>query len=127
MRASNNGDLGTGREQDNERGGFSQTTIGGQSMIEFPNYSRSYDQTRRAVRFWGHDSALETTFFIDEGALKQLQPGIRSDESSFLNVFDWNRDVICAAAAKIYVRGSRGSYDLTAANFERICLSSWLA
>ena len=36
MRASNNGDLGTGREQDNERGGFSQTTIGGPSMIEFP-------------------------------------------------------------------------------------------
>jgi len=28
----------------------------------------------RAVRFWGYDSALETTFFIDEGALKQLQP-----------------------------------------------------
>ncbi|WP_456626522.1 DUF1488 family protein [Bradyrhizobium sp. URHC0002] len=30
-------------------------------MIEFPNHSRSYDQTRRAVRFWGHDSALEAT------------------------------------------------------------------
>jgi len=71
----------------------------------------------RAVRFWGYDSALETTFFIDEGALKQLQPCIRSDESSCLNLFDRNRDVIGAAAAKIYVRGSRGSYDLTAAIF----------
>ena len=86
-------------------------------MIEFPNHSRSYDQTRRAVRFWGHDSALETTFFIYEGALKRIQPDIRPDESGVLNAFDCNRDAICAAAAKVYVRGSRGSYDLTAANF----------
>ena len=86
-------------------------------MIEFPNHSRSYDQTRRAVRFWGHDSALEATFFIDEGALKRIQPDARPDESGFLNAFDCNRDVICAAAAKVYVRGSRGSYDLVAANF----------
>ena len=88
-----------------------------QSMIEFPNHSRSYDQTRRAVRFWGYDSALEATFFIDEGALRRIQPDARPDESGFLNVFDCNRDVICAAAAKVYVRGSRGSYDLVTANF----------
>jgi hypothetical protein len=88
-----------------------------QSMIEFPNHSRSYDQTRRAVRFWGHDSALETSFFIDESALKRIQPDASPDESGFLNVFDRNRDAICAAAAKIYVRGSRGSYNLVAANF----------
>jgi hypothetical protein len=86
-------------------------------MIEFPNHSRSYDQTRRAVRFWGHDSALETTFFIDEGALRRIQPDARQDEPGFLNVFDCNRDAICAAAAKVYVRGSRGSYDLVAENF----------
>ena len=86
-------------------------------MIEFPNHSRSYDQSRRAVRFWGHDSALETTFFILEGALKRLQPDTGPDESGLLNAFDCNRDVICAAAAKVYVRGSQGSYDLTAANF----------
>jgi Protein of unknown function (DUF1488) len=28
--------------------------------ISFPNHSRSYDTTRRAVRFWGYDSAMET-------------------------------------------------------------------
>jgi hypothetical protein len=27
--------------------------------------------------------------------------------------------VICAAAAKVYLRGSRGSYDLVAANFSK--------
>ena len=57
-------------------------------MIEFPNHSRSYDQTRRAVRFWGHDSALEATFFIDEGALRRIQPDARPDEPGFLNAFE---------------------------------------
>lgn len=89
----------------------------GPHMIEFPNHSRSYDRTRRAVRFWGHDSAIEASFFIDEGALKRIQPDARFDESGFLKAFDSNRDLICAAAAKVYVRGSRGSYDLVAANF----------
>ncbi|SIO41566.1 Protein of unknown function [Bradyrhizobium erythrophlei] len=86
-------------------------------MIYFPNHSRSYDSTRRAVRFWGHDSAIEASFFIDQDALTKIQPGTRPDESGFLNAFDSNRDLICAAAAKVYVRGSRGSYDLVAANF----------
>ena len=93
--------------------------IGSNRMIEFPNHSRSYDQTRRAVRFWGHDSALEATFFIDEGALRRIQPDARLDEAGFLNAFDCNRDAICAAAAKIYVRGGRGSYDLVAADFRK--------
>jgi len=88
-----------------------------QPMIEFPNHSRSYDRTRHAVRFWGHDSAMEASFFIDEDALRRIQPDARPDESGFLSAFDSNRDLICAAAAKLYVRGSRGSYDLVAANF----------
>ena len=86
-------------------------------MIDFPNHSRSYDLTRRAVRFWGHDSAIEASFFIDQEALRRIQPSASPDESGFLNAFDSNRDLICAAAAKVYVRGSRGSYDLVAANF----------
>ncbi len=86
-------------------------------MIEFPNYSRSYDRTRHAVRFWGHDSAMEASFFIDEDALKRIQPDARPDESGFLSAFDSKRDLICAAAAKLYVRGSKGSYDLVASNF----------
>jgi hypothetical protein len=86
-------------------------------MIEFPNHSRSYDRTRRAVRFWGHDSAIEASFFIEEEALKRIQPNTGYDESSLLHAFDSNRDLICAAAAKVYVRGTRGSYDLVAGNF----------
>ncbi|WP_245444280.1 DUF1488 family protein [Bradyrhizobium sp. Y36] len=69
------------------------------------------------MRFWGHDSAIEASFFIDEGALKRIQPGADATESGFLNAFDRNRDLICAAAARKYVRGSRGSYDLLAGDF----------
>jgi len=86
-------------------------------MIEFPNHSRSYDRTRRAVRFWGYDSAMEASFFIDEGALRRIQPDVHPTEWGFLDAFDSNRDLICAAAARVYVRGRRGSYDLIDTNF----------
>jgi hypothetical protein len=69
------------------------------------------------VRFWGHDSAIEASFFVAEDALKRIQPDARLDESGFLYAFDANRDLICAAAARMYVRGSKGSYDLVAADF----------
>jgi Protein of unknown function (DUF1488) len=86
-------------------------------VIDFPNHCRSYDPTRHAVRFWGHDSAMEASFFINEDALRRIAPDAPLDESGFLKAFDSNRDLICAAAARVYVRGSRGSYDLIAANF----------
>jgi len=85
--------------------------------INFPNQSRSYDATRRAVRFWGHDSALETSFFVNEDALKHIQPDMRFDEEGLLRAFDLNREQIYAAAAKIYTRGRKGSYELAPANF----------
>ncbi|XUJ35370.1 DUF1488 domain-containing protein [Bradyrhizobium japonicum] len=91
-------------------------------MIEFPNHSRSYDRTRRAVQFWGHDSAIEASFFINENALKRIQPDIGCDEPGFLRAFDSNRDLICAAAAKMYVRGSRGSTTWSPQIFEPIVL-----
>jgi hypothetical protein len=60
---------------------------------------------------------MEASFFIYEAALRRIQPDTRLDESGFLNAFDSNRDRICAAAAKVYVRGTRGSYDLDVNNF----------
>ena len=47
----------------------------------------------------------------------RIEPDAAASESGFLIAFDSNRDLICAAAAKLYVRGSRGSYELVAANF----------
>ena len=83
----------------------------------FPNQSRSYDATRRAVRFWGHDSAMEVSFFVTEDALKRIVPGMRFDETGLLGAFDANRDLIYATATKVYARGRRGSYDLVSADF----------
>jgi Protein of unknown function (DUF1488) len=85
--------------------------------LSFPNHSRSYDATRRAVRFWGHDSAMEASFFVTEEALKRVQPDMRFDEIGSLRAFDANRDLIHAAAARVYARGRRGSYDLVDTDF----------
>jgi hypothetical protein len=84
--------------------------------LSFPNKSRAFDATRRAVRFWGYDSAMEAAFFVTEDALRQLQPDMRFDEVGLLRAFDANRDLICATAAKVYARGHKGSYDIVAAD-----------
>ena len=85
--------------------------------LTFPNQSRSYDATRRAIRFWGYDSAMEASFFVDVEALKRIQPDLRFDETGLLSAFDSNRDLIYATAAKVYGRGHKGSYDLNPADF----------
>lgn len=85
--------------------------------LEFPNQSRFFDSTRRAVRFWGYDSAMESSFFVTEGALKQIQPDIRLDEAGLLSAFDANRELIYKTAFKVYARGRKGSYDLQGADF----------
>ena len=85
--------------------------------LSFPNSSRSYDTTRRAVRFWGHDSAMEATFFVTEDALRQIQPNVALDQDGALRVFDVNRPLIYAAAAKVYARAHKGSYDLVSSDF----------
>ena len=85
--------------------------------LNFPNQSRSYDATLRAVRFWGHDGAMEASFFVNEDALKRIQPDVRSDESGLLTVFDSHRDLIYAAATKAYRRGRKGSYELIPGDF----------
>lgn len=85
--------------------------------ISFPNHSRSYDTTRRAVRFWGYDRAMEASFFVSEDALKLLQPDMRVDEAGLLRAFDLHRALICATAAKVFMRGRKGSYDLLGSDF----------
>jgi hypothetical protein len=84
--------------------------------INFPNRSRSYDATRQAVRFWGYDQSMESSFFVTVDALSKLQPDIKTNAVDLLRAFDTNRDRIYAIAAKVYGRGRRGTYDLNAAD-----------
>ena len=84
--------------------------------INFPNRSRSYDATRQAVHFWGYDRSMESSFFVTVEALNRIQPNLRFDAVDLLRAFDINRDRIYAIAAKVYARGRRGSYELSAAD-----------
>src|SRR6476659_1436777 len=54
------------------------------TVLSFPNQSRVFDPTRRAVRFWGHDSAMEWSFFVTEDALRQVDPAVAGDEDAML-------------------------------------------
>lgn len=85
--------------------------------MNFPNQSRSYDATRRVVRFWGYDRSMERSFFVSVEALERIQPNLQADEVSLLRAFDMNRGLIYATAAKVYARSRKGSYDINAADF----------
>jgi hypothetical protein len=84
--------------------------------VNFPNQSRSYDATRQAVRFWGYDRAMESSFFVTVDALKQIQPNLQADAAGLLRAFDINREHIYAIAAKVYARGRKGFYQLNVAD-----------
>jgi hypothetical protein len=51
--------------------------------INFPIRSCSYDARRRAVRFWGYDRSMESSFFMMADALKQMQPNLHSMRPNF--------------------------------------------
>lgn len=88
--------------------------------LEFPNRSRSFDETRKAVRFVGHDGMFEVRFFVEAGAL--TKPDVEPQrtgalESKCLSTFDALRVSIHDVARKAYSRGRRDTYMLTAADF----------
>lgn len=85
--------------------------------LNFPNRSRSYDEKRDLVYFWGHDSALEVSFFVDGSALYKLNPQTRRGEAGYLEAFDIARDRIHETARKKYSRARKDAYLLTATDF----------
>ncbi|MCH9673700.1 MAG: DUF1488 domain-containing protein [Gammaproteobacteria bacterium] len=90
-------------------------------LVNFPNPSRSYDDERHGIHFWGYDQALEISYFIEAQALTKVSPDLQPDEAGFLGVFDAHYEQICAAADKRYTRQSKApyifAYTLTAADF----------
>ena len=89
--------------------------------ISFPNPSRSYDPDRRRIRFWGHDSAMEVSFFLEESAIFILYPKTKNTEAGILAAFDNAREIIFAVAAKIYAPGRyRRFYTLTGDQFSKV-------
>jgi hypothetical protein len=85
--------------------------------LSFPNLSRSYDAVRHRVRFWGHDSAMEVPFFIDEAALFRLKPKTANSEQAMLSTFDEMREQINAVARKVHAFDRRSFHVLMATDF----------
>ena len=94
-----------------------QPANGTNGRVAFPNQSRSYDATLRAVRFWGYDRSMENSFLVTSDALRRIEPNLQVDEASVLRAFDHNRERIVRIAAKVYARGRRRAYNLVAADF----------
>lgn len=88
--------------------------------LAFPNPSRSFDETRNAVRFIGHDGMFEVRFFIETGALVRSEATLSPTgmpEARYLSAFDEFRTSILDVAQKAYSRDRRDSYTLTASDF----------
>ena len=85
--------------------------------LAFPNESRSCDTTRRAIRFWAYDSAMEVPFFVTWDALHGLSPNTTESESELLRAFDAHRPQIYAVAERAYARQRKGSYELGPRDF----------
>ncbi|OOG67598.1 hypothetical protein BLJAPNOD_02450 [Ensifer sp. M14] len=84
--------------------------------LSFPNQSRSFDDTRKAVRFLGHDGMLEVPFYVEAEALARGAP-TRTTEAACLQAFDAARNKIYDVAKAAYAHGRRTIYVLTAADF----------
>ena len=94
----------------------SQETKATNMAINFPNAAAATMRRGSAVRFWGYDRSMESSFFVTADALNRIQPNLRLDAVDLLRAFDINRERIYAIAAKVYARGRRGSYELSAAD-----------
>jgi hypothetical protein len=78
----------------------------GMSLI-FPNRSRSFDDTKNAVRFSGYDGMFEVKFLVEAAALNS------TNETGCLNAFDNSRTAIQKAATKLYASRRGSSFTLS--------------
>lgn len=82
--------------------------------LQFPNRSRSFDETKQTVRFQGYDGMFEVRFLVEAAALMKNGAGRHVVEADCLQAFDTARTSIQDAALKVYKRNRRSMYTLTA-------------
>ena len=90
--------------------------------LTFPNPSRSFDETRDAVRFWGYDSAIECSFFVTRDALKRLVPNLSLEKSDLLAAFDLEPKMIKAIGRILLVIRQDGEIEITVGEKNRPAL-----
>ena len=84
--------------------------------LQFFNRSRSFDESREAVRFLGHDGMFEVPFFVAALALIPLS-GSKPSEIDLLSAFDAARATIYEVAREAYSHRRQTSYTLIADDF----------
>jgi len=87
-------------------------------MLAFPNPSRSFDEVRNAVCFFGHDGVFEIRFFVEAAALAARgSQTLRMSEAKCLSAFDTLCTTIHDVAREAYSHDRQSSYTLTASDF----------
>jgi hypothetical protein len=91
--------------------------------IHFPNASRSFDEVRQRVCFWGYDKTMEISFYIGTEALQKIRQDVGSGETKPLAAFDATLEKIHDVAMAVYANGSKSkgvdSFILYADDFYR--------
>ncbi|MCW2286717.1 hypothetical protein M2323_004486 [Rhodoblastus acidophilus] len=73
--------------------------------LAFLNPSRTFDEARNAVSFFGHDGMFEIRFWVEAAALASRQPrGTEMSEAECLSAFDAMLSSIHDAARAVYFR-----------------------
>lgn len=88
--------------------------------LSFPNPSRSFDESRKGVRFVGHDGVFEVPFFIEADALAKADGStarLDVSQADCLSAFDRLRATIHDVARTIHASRRRTSHILNASDF----------
>jgi energy-converting hydrogenase A subunit M len=76
--------------------------------LEFPNSSRSFDNSKSRINFWGYDRTIEVSYFIGADVLQRFSKDLGTQEAELLEVFDAKLDKIRQVAARVYEKSSKG-------------------
>ena len=85
--------------------------------LSVPNPSRSYDESRRRVRFVGHDGLMQIRFFVPVVILAEDLVSRTPTESDYLSAFDGMRKRIFEIARKTYDSRQRDTIELDPRSF----------
>lgn len=77
------------------------------TSIQFPNSSRSYDESRNRICFWGYDKTMEVSFFVGSDAIQSIQKGAGSSKIELLSAFDSALERIHKVAQEVYSKNNR--------------------
>ena len=77
--------------------------------LDFPNPIFNFSDANLGITFWGHDTALEITFFIDLSALQFMQGNKSTYEKVLCETFNQNINLIHATAKRKYKK-QKGNY-----------------